>query len=156
MIWKSVNLSFNVTVRPRTGLSALLASSVPEADRYKKVTPASLKQVLMEGADRLRQHSMYLQGPGAANLQRSYELMQAYEPRVSTVPAYLDLASEGEKDYFWPHSSQPLYAKSMPLMVNFTILNGMGVTGYAPIRFHSFPISLSLFLSVVCVCEASI
>lgn len=111
------------------GLSALLASAVPEDERYRKVTPAAIKQVLLEGADRLRSHSMYVQGPGAANLQRSHELMQAYEPRVSAVPARLDLASEEEKDYFWPHSSQPLYAKAMPLMVNFTILNGMGVTG---------------------------
>ena len=112
------------------GIVALVASSIPDEEKYRKITPASLKQVVLEGSDRLSHWSMYDQGAGAINLQKAYKVMSEYEPRVSVFPPYLDLASEEEKDYFWPHSSQPVYAKSMPLMVNFTIVNGMGTNGY--------------------------
>ena len=112
------------------GLSALLASSIPEDERYRKLSPASIKQILWEGADRLKYWSMYEQGPGALNLQKSFDVLREYEPRVTVMPPYIDLSNEADKDYFWPHSAQPLYAHSMPLMVNFTITNGMGSIGY--------------------------
>ena len=73
---------------------------------------------------------MYEQGPGALNLQKSFDVLREYEPRVTVMPPYIDLSNEADKDYFWPHSAQPLYAHSMPLMVNFMITNGMGSIGY--------------------------
>ena len=36
----------------------------------------------------------------------------------------------------WPFCRQPLYARSMPLMFNATVLNGMGLTG----RFEAPPV----------------
>ena len=112
------------------GSMALIASTIPEEERYRKVTPASIKQFLIEGADRLDYFSMYHQGPGALNLLKSYEVAKNYEPRVSVLPSSIDLSSEKEVGYYWPHSVQPIYAKGMPLMVNFTIINGLGTTGY--------------------------
>ncbi|QDZ20650.1 subtilisin-like protein [Chloropicon primus] len=110
--------------------AALCASAIPEEERYRKVTPMSLKQMLIEGADRLDHFSMYDQGPGALNMLKSVEVAKAYEPRVTVFPSYIDLTSKEDSGFFWPHSAQPVYAKSMPLMLNFTIMNGMGVTGY--------------------------
>ncbi len=41
-------------------------------------------------------------------------------------PSYIDLT---ECPYMWPYCSQPIYYGAMPIIVNVTILNGMGVTG---------------------------
>ena len=109
-----------------SGLATLLASTVPENERYRRLTPASMKQVLMEGADRLPFQSIYVQGPGVANLNKSYQILKAYQPRVSVFPPKVDLM---ELDYMWPHSRTPLYASAMPLMLNLTVTNGLGVTG---------------------------
>ena len=103
------------------GVAALIASTIPEEERYRKVTPAALKQWIVEGSDRVEAYSMYDQGAGVINLKRSFEVARTYEPRVTAFPPYLDLASEEDLEYFWPHSMQPMYAKAMPLMVNFTI-----------------------------------
>ena len=112
------------------GIAALLASTIPEEERYRKLNPASIRQVLIEGADRLADAPIYVQGPGAVNLLQSYEVMKKYEPRVSTLPDHFDLVSDPDKTYLWPHTSQPLYARAMPLIANFTILNGLGSVGY--------------------------
>lgn len=57
---------------------------------------------------------------------RAQEILQAYEPRASVVPAALHFA---DCPYMWPFCAQPLYAGAMPLMFNATVLNGMGLTG---------------------------
>lgn len=109
------------------GLGTLLGSTVPVNERYKKLTPASMKQVLIEGANRIPHESIYVQGPGTANLLRSFELLQRYEPRVSVFPKRIDMSDE---EYMWPHTRTPLYASGMPLMLNLTVINGLGATGY--------------------------
>lgn len=53
----------------------------------------------------------------------------------------------------WPYCTQPLYYGSIPLIVNVTILNGMGVTGkiaskptwhpYTPQQGHLLEVSIS-------------
>ncbi|UPR03231.1 subtilisin-like serine protease [Chloropicon primus] len=111
-----------------TGLAALIASSVPEEDWYWKLNPASMKQVLMEGADKLRGVSIYAQGPGKANLAKSFAIMQTYKPKVTIFPPKIDLLDDMQ--YMWPHSRSPLYASAMPLMMNLTITNGLGSHGY--------------------------
>lgn len=40
--------------------------------------------------------------------------------------SYIDLT---ECQYYWPYCTQPVYHGGMPVIVNVTILNGMGVTG---------------------------
>lgn len=107
---------------------ALLASTVPESRRAELVNPAVLKQVLVEGADRLPEAGhVYEQGAGRLNVLRSAELLAAYEPRPSFFPATLDLT---DCPYMWPHCDQPLYAGAQPVTINVTILNGMGVSSY--------------------------
>ena len=110
-----------------SGLGTLLASTVPEHERYFKLNPASMKQVLMEGAERLAGESVYVQGPGRANVLNSYQILKKYSPRVSVFPQNVDLT---DLDYWWPHSKYPLYANAMPLMLNLTVINGLGATGY--------------------------
>ena len=107
------------------GAAALLISTV---DSSKKgiVNPASIKQVLLEGAKNIEGLHIYEQGQGKLDVAASFEILQKYEPRASVVPAELNLA---ECELFWPHCKQPIYYSSMPLIFNATILNGMGVVG---------------------------
>tara|TARA_R110002050_G_scaffold230556_2_gene366346 strand:- start:86 stop:910 length:825 start_codon:yes stop_codon:yes gene_type:complete len=108
------------------GVVTLLASTVGEKERKQKVNPASMKQVLVEGAERVRHGNIFEQGVGKINLLRSYEILQSYTPRVSFHPSYFDLT---DCPYMWPLCTQPLYYSSRPLILNVTILNGVAVTG---------------------------
>ncbi|XP_035919828.1 membrane-bound transcription factor site-1 protease [Anopheles stephensi] len=106
------------------GAVTLIASGVldrPEVD----LNPASMKQALIEGAQRLTDNNMFEQGHGKLNILRSMKALAAYRPRVTLSPAYLDFT----EDYMWPYTTQSLYYSSMPVIANVTILNGMGVIG---------------------------
>jgi len=107
---------------------SLLASAIPEERRREVLNPAVMKQVLVEGAERVVGANMYEQGQGMMNIERSYEVLKAYEPRASLVPAVLDMTAAG-CPYSWPFCTQPLYANAMPTIFNATVLNGMGVDG---------------------------
>lgn len=108
------------------GSVALLISAVPEGRRAKIINPASIKQVLIESSELLPGTNIFSQGAGQLNLLSAYELLNNYEPRASLFPSELNLT---DCPYMWPYCETPLYATSMPLIVNTTILNGMGVTG---------------------------
>lgn len=108
------------------GAVCLLASTIPKDKRSTILNPASMKQVLIEGANRLPHANMFEQGQGALSIEGSYKVLRDYAPRISIVPAELDLT---DCPYTWPFCSQPIYADAMPLMFNATILNGMGVDG---------------------------
>ena len=90
------------------------------------VNPASVKQALMASARRLPQISVFEQGAGKLDLVRAYQMLRSYRPQATLSPPYLDLT---ECPYFWPYCTQPLYYGAAPVIVNVTILNGMGVTG---------------------------
>lgn len=49
-----------------------------------------------------------------------------FHSQASLSPGYIDLS---ECPYMWPYCTQPLYYSSMPVIVNVTILNGLGVSG---------------------------
>lgn len=108
------------------GAVALLASTLPETTRWDTINPASIKQVLIGGAERLKDANIFEQGSGKLNLLDSYELLRTYQPHVSCLPSSLDLTS---CPYMWPYCSQPLYYSAMPVIINVTLLNGMGVSG---------------------------
>ena len=108
------------------GAVTLLASVVPERERWLKLNPASMKQALVEGAVRLPEIPMYEQGAGLLNLENSAKILREYVPRASLVPSNIDLT---ECKYAWPHCKQPIYHSMMPLIFNATIVNGMGVRG---------------------------
>eukprot|EP01114_Cavostelium_apophysatum_P015127 TRINITY_DN4060_c1_g1_i2.p1 TRINITY_DN4060_c1_g1~~TRINITY_DN4060_c1_g1_i2.p1 ORF type:complete len:1010 (+),score=235.23 TRINITY_DN4060_c1_g1_i2:192-3221(+) len=108
------------------GAVALLASTVPEHRRKDVINPASMKQVLVGGAERIPGAHIFEQGFGKLNLMYSYELLQNYVPHASCLPSSLDLTS---CPYMWPYCTQPIYYSALPLIVNVTVLNGMGVTG---------------------------
>ncbi|KAK4481216.1 hypothetical protein RD792_012099 [Penstemon davidsonii] len=117
------------------GIVCLLVSVIPENKRKDILNPASMKQALVEGASKLSGPNMYEQGAGRVDLLESYETLKSYEPRASIFPSVLDYT---DCPYSWPFCRQPLYAGTMPVIFNTTILNGMGVIGYveSPPAWH--------------------
>uniref|UniRef100_A0A8W8JSW4 Membrane-bound transcription factor site-1 protease n=1 Tax=Magallana gigas TaxID=29159 RepID=A0A8W8JSW4_MAGGI len=106
------------------GAVTLLYSAV--LDRANIINPASMKQALMASARRLPEVNMFEQGHGKLDLIRAYQTLRTYKPQASLSPGYIDLT---ECPYMWPYCSQPIYYGAMPVVVNVTVLNGMGVSG---------------------------
>ncbi|XP_002086256.2 membrane-bound transcription factor site-1 protease [Drosophila yakuba] len=104
------------------GVAALLISGAFQ--KMDLINPASLKQVLIEGAEKLPHYNMFEQGAGKLNLLKSMQLLLSYKPKITLIPAYLDFT----QNYMWPYSSQPLYYGSSVAIANVTILNGISVT----------------------------
>ncbi|KAI9191141.1 hypothetical protein LWI28_004185 [Acer negundo] len=117
------------------GVVCLLVSIIPENNRKDILNPASMKQALVEGAAKLSGPNMYEQGAGRVDLLESYEILKSYKPHASIFPSALDYT---DCPYSWPFCRQPLYAGAMPVILNTTILNGMGVIGYveSPPTWH--------------------
>ena len=108
------------------GAAVLLSSILPERERRTVLNPAVMKQVLVEGATRLPNAHRYEQGAGKLDLLKSAEILRHYVPRASTVPSEFDLT---ECPYAWPHCKQGAYATMMPIILNATIVNGLGTHG---------------------------
>lgn len=108
------------------GAALLLISTLPEDTRWSVLNPAVMKQILVEGADRLSGPHRYEQGAGKLNLLKSAEILRTYKPRASIIPSDFDLT---ECPYAWPHCKQGVYATMMPLILNATIVNGLGSHG---------------------------
>ncbi|XP_032231791.2 membrane-bound transcription factor site-1 protease-like isoform X2 [Nematostella vectensis] len=106
------------------GAVSLLLSAVKH--RGSAINPASVKQALMASARRLPGFNIFEQGHGKLDLVKAYQILNNYKPQASLSPAYIDLT---ECPYMWPYCTQPVYYGSIPIIVNVTILNGMGVTG---------------------------
>lgn len=105
------------------GAVALIASGA--LSKLNLVNPSSMKQVLIEGAERLLDNNMFEQGHGKLDILKSMQLLLTYEPKITLSPEYLDTT----ESYMWPYSSQPIYHGSMPIIVNVTVLNGIAVMG---------------------------
>ncbi|XP_052844350.1 membrane-bound transcription factor site-1 protease [Drosophila gunungcola] len=106
------------------GVAALLISGAFQ--KIDLINPASLKQVLIEGAEKLPHYNMFEQGAGKLNLLKSMQLLLSYKPKISLIPSFLD----STLNYMWPYSSQPLYYGSSVAIANVTILNGISVTSH--------------------------
>lgn len=109
------------------GAIALLLSSYKEHkldNETNMINPASIKQIIMSSADRIKNANMFEQGFGKLNLIQAYNTIKKYKPQISLIPSYLDLT---ECPYFWPYCTQPLYYSAIPVIVNVTILNGISV-----------------------------
>ncbi|XP_017072489.1 membrane-bound transcription factor site-1 protease [Drosophila eugracilis] len=104
------------------GVAALLISGAFQ--KIDLINPASLKQVLIEGAEKLPHYNMFEQGAGKLNLLKSMQLLLSYKPKITLIPSYLDFTL----NYMWPYSSQPLYYGSSVVIANVTVLNGISVT----------------------------
>ncbi|EFC47310.1 subtilisin-like serine peptidase [Naegleria gruberi] len=94
------------------------------------INPASIKQILLESAQRVHHANIFEQGAGKLNLEKAYELLQDYmekaKPRATFYPSELDLTS---CPYMWPYCSQPIYHTAMPIVFNVTVLNAMSASG---------------------------
>merc|ERR1712166_964559 len=108
------------------GAVALIASAVPRERRKDRLNPAAIKQILVESAERLPGMNIFEQGAGKLKVEKAFALIQNFEPKASVLPASLHL---DDKQYMWPFSSQPLYAGAIPIMINTTLMNSMGVVG---------------------------
>lgn len=75
----------------RLGALTLLASTVPENHRWDLLNPASMKQILVEAAERIPLANIFEQGMGKLHILNSYELLSQYTPRASTIPRSIDL-----------------------------------------------------------------
>ncbi|KAL5022748.1 hypothetical protein ScPMuIL_001903 [Solemya velum] len=106
------------------GAVTLLYSAV--LDKSDAINPASMKQALMTSARKVEDANLFEQGWGKLDLIRAYQVLKEYKPQASLSPSYIDFA---ECPYMWPYCSQQIYYGAMPIIVNVTILNGMGVTG---------------------------
>ncbi|XP_043464380.1 membrane-bound transcription factor site-1 protease [Leptopilina heterotoma] len=120
------------------GAVALLASGFLSSDGTldEKITPASMKQALLESARRLPGVGMFEQGAGRLDLLSAFLYLRSYTPTVTLSPNYVDLT---ECQYMWPYCTQAIYHTGMPTIVNVTILNGLGVSGYvADLKWHPY------------------
>ena len=108
------------------GAVALLASVLPEPQRWSLVNPASMKQALVSTARRLDSAHIFEQGAGKLDLEGAYHFLLNYRPHASVIPDSLDLTA---CPYFWPYCAQPLYFDAIPTSLNLTLLNGMSVSG---------------------------
>lgn len=77
------------------GAAALVASALPRARRHL-LNPASIKQVMIEGAARLPTPNVHEQGMGLINVVKSAALLASYEPRASLVPASVSTGSDDD------------------------------------------------------------
>lgn len=121
---------------PAANNLASLFNQVPA--RSHLLNPATFKQILVEGAERLTGDSsnVFEQGMGRISLLRSFHLIQNFRPHASVLPSRLDLT---ECPYMWPYCTQPLFYGAMPVLVNLTVLNSVSVTGelVAEPSFHA-------------------
>eukprot|EP01134_Creolimax_fragrantissima_P007351 CFRG7351T1 len=108
-----------------SGVIALLLSGITPEKR-KTLSPASIKQALIESAVPVDGANLFQQGLGRLNLLGAYNILRTYTPRVSITPHTLDLA---DCPYLWPYCAQPLFCTSLPYLVNVTVINGLGVNG---------------------------
>ncbi|XP_011291110.1 membrane-bound transcription factor site-1 protease [Musca domestica] len=103
-------------------VALILSGALP---KLPLVNPASVKQILAEGATKLKHNNIFEQGHGKLNVSKSMNLLLAYEPKITLSPAYMDYTDP----YMWPYSSQPMYCGSMASIINVTIWNGWSVRG---------------------------
>ncbi|CAI8016901.1 Membrane-bound transcription factor site-1 protease [Geodia barretti] len=104
------------------GAVTLLLGAVDHAH----INPASMKQALMDSAQRLGGANIFEQGSGKLDLLRAFHMLNTYKPQATLSPGVIDFT---DCPYFWPYCSQPMYYAALPVTVNVTLLNGMGVTG---------------------------
>ena len=88
-----------------------------------------MKQALIEGATRVANAGIHEAGAGLIDLHKSAAFLQDYQPRASLFPASLDLTAE-DCPYMWPYCASPVNPGRMPLMINASVINGMGVVGH--------------------------
>ena len=99
-----------------------------DTDKRARLCAFCRRQVLTSSAQRLPGDAgIFEQGAGELDLVRAAEALMENTPRVTLLPAVLNLT---DCPYMWPFCEQPLYATAQPLVLNVTVLNGLGVRGH--------------------------
>jgi membrane-bound transcription factor site-1 protease len=84
-----------------------------------------VKQILVESASKIDPtFHIYEQGNGKIDLVDAFRLAQTFVPKLSAIPAALDLT---DCPFMWPYCKQPIFWGSMPLIFNVTLLNSGSV-----------------------------
>ena len=86
-----------------------------------------VRQCLNEASSRTTE-SMWAQGFGRINSLKAVKCAETYVPHVTLVPPSLNLVRDCP--YLAPLCDQPLIKGGLPISLNVTVLNGLGVLGY--------------------------
>uniref|UniRef100_H3HCV8 subtilisin n=1 Tax=Phytophthora ramorum TaxID=164328 RepID=H3HCV8_PHYRM len=134
---------------------AILASMIPAEERWNLLNPASMKQILLQSADKLQarhdsdnvvRNHIFEQGNGVLNISKASRVVenlwiqhqtaqnatrsgQAHVPTVLKPSSFPDRIDMTDCPRMWPFCSQPLFHSALPLMINLTILNPASVVG---------------------------
>ncbi|OWZ09222.1 Membrane-bound transcription factor site-1 protease, partial [Phytophthora megakarya] len=134
---------------------AVLASMIPAEERWNILNPASMKQILLESADKLEarhdsehvvRNNIFEQGNGMLNISKASKAVenlwnihqavrnstQKDQEATSSIlkpTSFPDRIDMTDCPRMWPYCSQPLYHSALPLMVNLTIMNPASVVG---------------------------
>ena len=91
------------------------------------MNPAMVRQCLNE-ASTSTSESMWAQGFGRIDPLQAVQCAETYTPRVTLVPDSFNLVKDCP--YLSPLCDQPLVRGCLPISLNVTVLNGLGVLGY--------------------------
>ena len=108
------------------GVAALVASAARRAGTSVR-NPAMVRQCLNEASSRTTE-SMWAQGFGRIDPLKAVRCAETYTPRVTLVPDSFNLVKDCP--YLAPLCDQPLVRGGLPISLNVTVLNGLGVLGY--------------------------
>ena len=86
-----------------------------------------VRQCLNEASTSIEE-SMWAQGFGRIDPLKAVECAETYTPRVTLVPDSFNLVKDCP--YLAPLCDQPLVRGGLPISLNVTVLNGLGVLGY--------------------------
>ena len=107
------------------GVAALVVSAARRAGTAVR-NPAMVRQCLNEASSRTKE-SMWAQGFGRIDPLKAVQCAETYVPHVTLVPPSLNLVKDCP--YLAPLCDQPLVRGGLPLSLNVTVLNGLGVLG---------------------------
>ena len=86
-----------------------------------------VRQCLNEASSHISE-SMWAQGFGRIDPLKAVQCAEKYVPHVTLVPPSLNLVKDCP--YLAPLCDQPLVRGGLPISLNVTVLNGLGVLGY--------------------------
>lgn len=105
--------------------------------------PSFWKQLLMESANRIEDKSIYMQGAGVFDIDRSYNYIGVMSNHISLFPNEFDMTST----YFYPLQLQPLFYTGTIMKIPITVLNSISVDTKL-INIHISPESVALYVRI--------
>eukprot|EP01028_Stygiella_incarcerata_P011676 TRINITY_DN66_c1_g3_i1.p1 TRINITY_DN66_c1_g3~~TRINITY_DN66_c1_g3_i1.p1 ORF type:complete len:978 (-),score=219.02 TRINITY_DN66_c1_g3_i1:150-3083(-) len=127
-----------------TGTIALLLSAVKGSDVDN---PGVIRQVLMEGADRLdvsKGYDMFAQGKGKLNILNSFLLLAKYQGGATTSPDVISNTAP-HCPYMGVYCDMPLFASRLPVVYNISLV----IAGQPHSRISRRPMFKALNVEII-------